>query len=186
MQSAHNIVANYPISQLEYDKLDKEFIKLCHKQAWILLSNNYKNNCSDEQEDIVQDLRISMIKAAAYYKRQTYIESCFDILEEYINDKFINIIFSKLKDLWVNRTRHGANRQKFGDYQERLLERLVYKLVPKQFRPDKNNNLQLDTKFKTYCKQITWNELKQKGKKITKEKFWRTGLASTSEFQHLI
>lgn len=185
MQSMQNVVINWPISVEEYELLEKQFIKLCHKQAWILLGMNWKNNCTDEQEDIVQDLRISMIKAASYYKRQTYIEKSFEALKEHVDDAFIFRVVNELQDLWDNRTRHGANRQKFGDHQELILEKLLKKHVPKANRPDKKAPINIDTKFKTYCKQITWNELKQKGKKITREKFWRSGMVSTSEFDYM-
>ncbi len=184
-QSMQTVVNNWPISLEEYEELEKQFIKLCHKQAWILLGMNWKNNCSDEQEDIVQDLRIAMIKAASYYKRQTYIEKSFNALKTNVDDPFILRIVNELEDLWDNRTRHGANRQKFGEHQETILERLVKKCVPKSQRPDRNAPIVIDSKFKTYCKQITWNELKQKGKKITREKFWRTGMVSISEFDFL-
>lgn len=185
MQSSmQNIITKWPISVDEYNELEKQFIKLCHKQAWILLGMNWKNNCSDEQEDIVQDLRISMIKAASYYKRQTYIESCFLILKDYLKDKNLEIL-EELENLWANKTRHGANRQKFGETQELILDRLIKKYVPKNKRPNKKAVLNIDSKFETYCKQITWNELKQKGKKITREKFWRTGMVSLSEFDYV-
>lgn len=186
MQSSmQNIIIKWPISVDEYNELEKQFIKLCHKQAWILLGMNWKNNCSDEQEDIVQDLRISMIKAASYYKRQTYIESCLELLKEYIKDESNLLILDELNDLWENKTRHGANRQKFGEKQELILDKLVKKHIPKNVRPNRSACIKIDTKFKTYCKQITWNELKQKGKKITREKFWRTGMVSLSEFDYV-
>lgn len=175
----------WPISNEEYLVLEKEFIKLCHKQAWILLGMNWNNNCSDEQEDIVQDLRIAMMKAASYYKRQTYIEKCFEVLNDNIEDELVLKILGELEDLWENKTRHGANRQKFGNYQEAILENLVKKYISKKMRPDKNAILKFDSKFKKYCKQITWNALRQKGKKITREKFWRTSLCSLSEFDYM-
>lgn len=185
MQSMQAVVNSFPITSEEYEELDDKFGELCHYQAWQLIKMNMKNNCTDDQEDIVQDLRIAMIKAASYFKRQTYIESCFSVLSECVNDKFVFQIITELIELWDARTRHGANRQKFGGYQEQILEQLVQKHVPKNIRPNKCKPLQITPKFRTYCKQITWNELKLKGKKITREKFWRTGMASLSEFEYL-
>lgn len=185
MKSTHKIQNNWPISVEEYDLLEKQFLKLCYKQAWILLGMNWKNNCSDEHEDIVQDLRIAMMKAASYYKRQTYIERSFEALKEHVEDPFILRVINELEQLWDNRRRHGANRQKFGDHQEAILDKLVKKHVPKASRPDRKAPIDIDSKFKTYCKQITWNELKQKGKKITREKFWRSGMVSINEFDYL-
>jgi predicted SprT family Zn-dependent metalloprotease len=183
MQSA--ILNNFPITQQEYEELDTKFGKLCHHQSWQLLKKNINNNCSDDREDMLQEIRIALITAGSYYKRQTYIESNFKALEKHIEDPFTKSIFKELKHLWKNRTRHGANRQKFGKFQEIILERLVKKYVPKEKQPVKEQPLNIDSKFITYCKQITWNKQKLLGKKITREKAIRTGLVSLSEFDYL-
>lgn len=185
MNSLQTVMNNFPVSSEEYERLEKNFLKLCHHQAWTLLGMNWKNNCSDEQEDILQDLKIAMLKACCYYKRQTYIQNCLAILKKYVKDPLVFKVIEELDDLWFNRKRHGANRQKFGEYQERIMEEMVQKHVPYSERPDKRAALIVDKQFKTYCKQITWNEIKQKGKKITKEKFWRFGMVSLSEFDYL-
>ena len=90
-----------------------------------------------------------------------------------------------LQNLWNNRTRHGANRQKFGPIQEKLLDELIKKYVPKDIRPSKTESLKIDTKFSTYCKAIVWNGQKSMGKKITREKAIRSGLVSLSEYDYL-
>jgi hypothetical protein len=95
------------------------------------------------------------------------------------------MLIEELWFLWKNKTRHGANRQKFGDYQEMLLEKLLRKYVAKNKRPVRNKPLVIDQKFITYCKNITWNEQKRMGKKITREKTWRSGLVSLSSFDYL-
>lgn len=179
------IIQNFPITEEEYKQLDSKFGSLCHYAAWQLFKKNNKNNLTDEQEDIVQELRIALIRAGSYYKRQTYIESCFCILPKYTNDAFVLLIIGELIDLWTNRIRHGAGRQKFGWFQENILDQLISKYVPKGVRPEKSQSLKIDTKFTTYCKQIAWNAQKLMGKKITREKSWRTGLVSLSEFSHL-
>lgn len=100
-------------------------------------------------------------------------------------NEFLIFVLQELVNLWHNRTRHGANRQKFGNFQERLLERIVREVVPKELRPDKKQPLKIDTKFATYCKAITWNAQKSMGRKITREKSIRTGIVSLSEFDYL-
>lgn len=183
MQSS--IFVNFPVTEAEYLELDQKFGKLCHHQSWQLLKKNINNNCSDDREDMLQEIRISLLTAGSYYKRQTYIESSFKALEKHIDNEFTKSIFKELKYLWKNRTKHGANKQKFGQFQEVILERLVKKYVPHDKHPKKDTPLQIDSKFATYCKNITWNKQKSLGKKITKEKSIRTGLVSLSEFDYL-
>jgi hypothetical protein len=140
---------------------------------------------TNEPEDDVQELRIALLRAGSYYKRQTYIESCFVALEGRVNDKFNKLILKQLNQLWVDRRRHGANRQKFGEFQELILDRLVKEYISEEDRPKKDASLSIDTKFSTYAKQIIWNAQKSLGKQITREKSWRTGLVSLSEFDYL-
>lgn len=180
-----NICTKFHVSEQEYEQLEKKFGKLAHHAAWDLKRRNVKNNFIDDQQDIVQELRIAMIRAGSYYKRQTYIEDCFQSLTNHVSDPFLTDIVERLTYLWENKTRHGANRQKFGEFQEILLDRLVKKYVPKGHRPSKKRPLVFDLKFQTYCKQITWNEQKRMGKKITRDKSWRTGMVSLSEFDYL-
>lgn len=181
-----SITSEFPITEEEFLLLDKKFGALAHYAAWQLKKKNSNNNHTDEQEDVAQDLRIALLRAGSYYKRQVYIENCFTSLHKSLEhkDKFIKKIYLELVDLWDNRTRHGANRQKFGDYQEQIMERLL-KYVDKKSRPQKASPLKIDTKFITYCKQIIWNQQKAIGKKITREKSWRNGLVSLSEFDYL-
>jgi len=180
-----SILSDYPVTEKEFLELDTKFGQLVHYAAWQLKKKNSNNNHTDEQEDVAQDLSIALLRAGSYYKRQTYIESCFIALEESLKDKFMKKILVELIDLWNNRTRHGANRQKFGDYQEQIMERLIVKYVNRDVRPQKASPLKMDTKFITYCKQIIWNQQKALGKKITREKSWRNGLVSLSEFDYL-
>lgn len=185
VKSSEYIPYIFQITTPEYEVLEKELGKLCYKAANVLKSQNYANNYIDEPEDIVQQLRIIMMKAGSYYKRQTYIEQSFDALQQHVRDKFIKRLLVSLVDLWKDRTRHGANRQKFGILQEKLLDRLVRKHVPKEARPDRNAPLNFDCKFKIYCKHIIWNHIRAIGKKITKEKSIRQGMVSLSEFDYL-
>jgi|GEM_PF-2523926 len=185
MRTLEKIVNKYPINSYEYGLLDTKFGNLCHYAAWQLKKKNSQNSLTNDPEDDVQELRIALIRAGSYYKRQCHIESSFEALDKYTKDNFIKKLVNELRNLWKNRTRHGANRQKFGEFQEVILDRLVRKHVPKNQRPSISNLLRIDTKFATYCKQIIWNAQKSLGKQITRDKSWRTGLVSLSEFDYL-
>lgn len=176
---------SFQITNKEYLELDSKFGQLCHYAAWQLLKKNAKNNHTDELEDIAQELRMAIIRAGVYYKRQVYICACFNATFKHVKDPFTQKVIDELVELWDNRTRHGANRRKFGLYQEKILDHIVARHVPANDRPDRSAPLRIDTKFITYCKAITWNCQKAMGKKITREKSWRTGLVSLSEFDYL-
>lgn len=179
------ICDNFPISDQEYTDLEKSFGQLAKYASWQLLRKNAKNNHTDDFEDINQELVMSLIRAGSYYKRQIYIEQCFVAAKKHVHDIFIMKLLEGLESLWRNRTRHGANRQKYGAHQEELLYRIVKKLVPSHERPKKNAPLKIDSKFATYCKAIAWNAQKSLGRKITKEKTIRSGIASLSDFDYL-
>lgn len=180
-----NIVHNFPITEQEFLELEKKFSRLCWCAAHELKRKNTNNNYIDDAEDIKQELQLSMLRAGSYYKRQVYIEKCLDIAKKFVKDKLILKVLSELQNLWENRTRHGANRQKYGVFQENLLEKIIRKFVPKSNRPDKSAPLKMDSKFVTYCKAIVWNGQKSMGKKITREKSIRSGMVSLSEFEFL-
>lgn len=180
-----NVCKDFPITEEEFAVLDKKYGSLAHYASWQLYRKNTRNSHTDEQEDIAQELKMAMIRAGSYYKRQVYIEECIELCKQYAEDGLIKKIVNELEYLWNNKTRHGASRQKFGPYQEALLDSLVRKLVPSNKRPSKSNPLKMDAKFSTYCKAITWNAQKSMGKKITKEKGIRGQMASLSEFDFL-
>jgi len=95
--------------------------------------------------------------------------------------KKLNTIYN----LWLNRTKHGANRQLFGIPEEKILEKLVNLTTVKKSKPQKNAGLIMDSKFDTYAKQILWNAQRSLGKKISKERPIRTGQVSLSDFDYL-
>lgn len=179
------VFESFPISNQEYQALENEFDKLAHFQSWQLFKKNTKNNHTDDLEDIIQEIRVSIIRAASYYKRQVYIEKCFDVLDAHIQDDFIRKLLDELKLLWSNRTRHGANKVIFGEPQEAILDHMVQCLVPKEKQPERNASLVSDMNFQKYCKNVSWNCQKTLGKKITREKPIRTGLVSLSEYDYL-
>lgn len=180
-----DICNRFPVTPEEYVVLDDKLGRLAQDVAWKLVKKNSRNNHTEDQEDVCQEVRISMLRAGSYYKRQVYIEKCLDLCKSHAKDDFMKQVVKELKKLWDNKTRHGANRQKFGPHQERLLESLVKTLVPREERPSKREPLRVDSKFNTYCKAIMWNSQKAMGKKITREKTIRTGLVSLSEFDYL-
>ena len=112
------------------------------------------------------------------------LRQIIDIKYDPKND-FLIFVLQELFILWHNRTRHGANKQKFGCFQEKLLENIVKKVVPFEKRPNKQQPLKIDNKFSTYCKSIAWNSQKSMGKKITREKSIRTGIVSISDYDYL-
>lgn len=180
-----DICTTYKINEEEYQQLEDKFGRLCWKAAHELKKKNSRNNFTDDPEDIKQELIIAMMRAGSYTKRQVYIEKCLAVARQYANDEFMVKIITELETLWANRTRHGANRQKFGRFQEQILDKIVRLIVPRAERPNKKEPLKFDAKFGTYCKSIIWNGEKQMGKKITREKSIRSGQVSLSEFDYL-
>lgn len=180
-----DICTTFRINESEFNELEKKFGKLCWHAAHELKRKNSRNNYTDEPEDIHQNLIIDLMRAGSYTKRQRYIEKCLDVVKSHAKDDFMKAIIRELENLWNNRTRHGANRQKFGKFQEELLDKIIKQIVPKANRPDKNENLKIDSKFSTYCKSIVWNGQKSMGKKITREKSIRSGMVSLSDFDYL-
>jgi hypothetical protein len=176
---------SFPVTEEEYAILNEKFGELCEYQAWQLIKKNTRNNHTDSQEDIAQDMRIALLRSASYYKRQCYIEACLDLCKKCAKDKVIKSVVKQLANLWKNKTRHGANKQKFGPHQEKMLDKLVKSLVPIKERPNRKAPLKMDAKFTTYCKAITWNAQKSLGKRITREKSIRTGMVSLSEYDYL-
>ena len=181
----NNISKKFPITQEEYFKLDEKFGKLCYYAAWQLSRRNSNNNHNFEIEDFQQELMISILRAGSYYKRQCFIEQCFESIKNYGKSKSHKLKLKKLIKLWNNRTKHGANRQVFGEPEEIILEKLVKATTPKINRPSKQSDLLLDGKFFTYAKQILWNCQRSIGKKITKERPIRVGQVSLSDFDYL-
>jgi hypothetical protein len=137
-------------------------------------------------EDFKQELMFSVLRAGSYYKRQVYIDSCLSALKNTKMDKCGKDVVDQLSDLWDNRTRHGANKQKFGDYQETILKRCCKEYLSQDKIPKNDAPLIFGTKFSTYCKQIIWNAQRNLGKKITREKPLRTGQVSLSDHDYLI
>lgn len=184
-QTLENIVRSFPISNEEYAELEKKFGKLAYYASWKLKEKNSRNSVTNDIEDDTQEMSIAIIRAGSYYKRQTYIENCFSVLKNYLTDNLLLDILRELELLWSKRKSHGAGKQKFGEFQEKILETMVQRHVPFDNLPDRNKKLKIDDKFKTYCKNILWNQSRFLGKQITREKSIRNGLVSIDKFTNL-
>lgn len=179
------IFKHFKLTDEEYAELYSKFGDLCKFAAWQLIRKNVKNNHTDEMEDIEQDLLIAVIRAGVYYKRQVYIESSLKLAKRYARDEFVKDMVKELCHLWKNRTKHGANKQKFGEAQERILDSIIKQVVPPHRLPSRCRPLVIDKKFTTYCKQIAWNQQKSLGRKITRERSLRSGMVSLSEWDFI-
>lgn len=186
-ESAEDIKGYDPfaVTNDEYLLLEKQFGDLCYFAAWQLMRKNIKNNHTEDIDDIMQQLNMAVVRAGRYYKRQVYIETCLEEAEKYASDRFLKKVVKELKHLWANKTKHGANKQKFGPHQEKLLEDIIQRCVPEKHRPDPCAALRIDKKFHTYCKAIAWNAQKSLGRKISRERTIRSGQVSLSEFDYL-
>jgi hypothetical protein len=181
-----SIYKNFPIGAEEYKSLEKKFGDLCYFAAWQLTRKNSNNNHQYDLDDFQQEFMLAVLRAGSYYKRQVYLDKCFKSLNESELDPFSVKILEQLVDLWNNRTRHGANRQKFGDHQEKILDSLCDAFLKKNNTPQKTDSLIFDTKFFTYCKQIVWNAQRNIGKRISREKPLRGGQVSLSDHDYLV
>ena len=181
-----SIYKNFPITSEEYQLLDKKFGQLCYYAAWQLTRRNSNNNHQCDLDDFQQELMLATLRAGSYYKRQVFIDNSFAALSGAKLDFVSKLVLKELVYLWQNRTRHGANRQKFVDHQEFLLKKLCSSYLPENKRPDEKNGLIFDNKFFTYCKQIVWNAQRNLGKKITREKPIRSGQVSLSDHDYLV
>lgn len=179
------ILEAFQVTNEEYNVLNDKFGKLAHYAAWQLIKKNSKSNHTDDPDDVAQELRLAMIRAAAYFKRQVYLEDCMKIANKYIKSKKALLQLRKLEESWDNRTKHGANKQRFGPREEAMLDKLVEKYVPLEERPNKRKTLEINSKFTTYCKSVVWNKSRSHGKGYSKDKRIRMGTVSLSEFDYL-
>ena len=142
-----SIFDEFPLSNAEWQELESKYGDLLNYQSWQLLKMNAKNNHTDEFEDVSQEQRIAMYRAGCYHKRQVYIQSCFEVVKKYVTEPIVRSVVNELEYLWNNKTRHGAGRVKYGDFQQDLLEQIMEKHVPVNERPDKNKPLTIDSTF---------------------------------------
>jgi hypothetical protein len=180
-----SVFKNFPVSDKEYQILDKKFGQLCYYASWQLIRKNSANNHQFDLDDVSQELMVAVLRAASYYKRQVFIDTSLSALKNASMDKTSRLIVKELSNLWDNRTRHGASRQKFGDHQEQIMKELCRKFLPPNEIPSMTRELIMENKFLTYCKQILWNATKHLGRKISREKPLRAGQVSLSDHEYL-
>ena len=59
-----NIFDTFPITEEEYVTLDKDFGKLTHYASWQLIRKNSRNNYTDDESDINQELVIALLSCS--------------------------------------------------------------------------------------------------------------------------
>lgn len=168
-----NIFDKFHITDEEFIMLDKKYSKLCKWQVWRLVKRFPSR--SVEFEDMEQEIFIALLHAGSHYKRQTYIESCFEVLSE-------NGFYEDVRPL---EERWKADKRRFTHKHERTLEFLVSKL-PEGKKPDKGRRLVIDKVFDIYCRQITFNKKKQLCKKINKDNIIRMNSVSLEDCGYLL
>ena len=179
------IISNFGVTNEEYEKIDELYGDLFHFMSHQLIRGNTKNNHTDEEEDIVQEVRWAAVKAAAYFKRQVYIEKCMKVVRQYIKNKEDLNKLDELETAWLQRTSHGAGKSRYSQPQEEQLDALVHLYIPEEDRPKKDKLLDFNSRFATYVKSVTWNKIRNLGKSYTKMKSLRVGQISLSEYDYL-
>ena len=179
------IVSKFPISDEEYHELHQKFDKLCCFAVWQLKKRNQTYDVLSDVDDDIQELRIALLRAASYYKRQSFIEDCFRALSAARLPGPVREVVDELWGVWESRRLHGSERKKFAAYQEEMLWQAVERHVKSAARPSASRPLRVDRRFHTYCKQIVWNAQKTIGKKLTRDKSRRRGESSLTEHEYL-
>lgn len=182
---ASDIFKRFEITTEDYKLLEKKFDSLCKFVAWRLKQSNARNNCTDDLDDFIQEMRLAVLYAGAYYKRQTYIEECLVLLKKNLTDHFLKLILDELVSRWRSRSKSGDERKRFDVYHEEILENLVKENIPEKIRPSRKRPLNIDQRFPIYCKNIIWNKKKAVGRKITKERSLRGGLVSLGQYEYI-
>src|SRR5580704_12609511 len=158
MAVGRQVISDFALTDAEYAAIEPQWDNLVHFAAWQHLRSNAGNRHTDDEADLAQSLRLSLLTAGAYYKRQSWVEAAFAALEGRCSGADLDDLNSR----WANRKRR-AKTQPFGDEQERQLEDLVLRYVPPDKRPDKTASLVADECFARYAKAIIWNTLKANG-----------------------
>lgn len=178
-----DICSRWQVTDKEYEILEEQFGRYCHDVAWKLLYKNAKNNHTDDEADIYQEMRIKLFIAAAYQKRQQYIEKSLEICKKYVSNDGVKEV-EKLENMWHKKQVDGK-RVRFGVEQEELLAKLVGEYVPDNLQPKKDAPLAINDRFPAYCKSILQNRSRFLGKKITKERPVRVNQVSLSDVTSL-
>jgi hypothetical protein len=182
---ASDIFKRFEITTEDYKLLEKKFDSLCKFVAWRLKQSNARNNCTDDLDDFIQEMRLAVLYAGAYYKRQTYIEECLILLKKHLDDNFLKLILEELVSRWRSRSKSGDERKRFDVYHEEILENLVKENIPDKIRPSRQRPLIIDQRFPIYCKNIIWNKKKAVGRKITKERAIRGAMVSLGQYEYI-
>jgi len=181
---------HYNITQKEYEELDKQFGKLCHYAAWQIVRFNFpKIKYEQEFPNVDQEIVISVIRAASYYKRQIFLNKAFEFLNSIQLTRQERVKVTALQILWDGRKEKG-NKNKFDKNEEEALVEVIKTNQNKasekgEAAPTQSAPLQLNKEFTIYCKSIIWNTYKSIGKGITKSRKDRKHEVSLSEYDFL-
>lgn len=171
---SYYIQKNYPVTDDEYCVLDKKYGKLCWDAARKLANKNKSDQHS--LEDFHSEVVLGMCRGGSYYKRQIFIEECFDGLDNKIYMDFKDIdVFTNLKKIWKKR------KGRFCIKEEKYLCELISKYNCDVFV----KNLTFDRKFEVYCKAIIWNTAKNIGQNITQKRKYVKSEISLDEWAFL-
>lgn len=174
------IQKRYPVTDSEFEILEKKYGKLCWFAASKLASSN--NKSEEDLQDFHSEILIGMFRAGSYYKRQTFIENVFEFLDNckiYMKNEDLNIL-KTLKTCWNRK----AN---FTEKQEVIIRELLeeYKNSSNINAPSEKDPLLMDSKFDIYCKAIIWNTQKALGQNISKENEHKNKEISLDEWSFL-
>lgn len=174
------IQKKYPVTNEEFEVLEKKYGKLC----WFAASNlTYSNRKSEEDlQDFHSEILIGMFRAGSYYKRQTFIENVFEYLDKckiYMEPIDISSL-QTLKNTW-------KRKADFNETHEVIIREILkkYEDAINEDAPKDNLTLQFDEKFEIYCKSIIWNTKKSLGQSISKENKYKCKEISLDEWEFL-
>lgn len=173
-----SIIKDYPLTNDEYVIIEKAFGGLIRHAANQLGKKNsgiFHN--SDVIEDFNQEIKIVCLHAAACVKRQAYLKECFEVTKKYNNN---NVVIEEILDVIK-----PVIFKSYDEKVEKILLEIMNKTVDIQFHPSKNGLLKITKDLYPYFKAVIWNRQKSLGKQLTKDKKFRLGLVSLSEYDYL-
>jgi hypothetical protein len=174
------IQKKYPISNQEYDILNKQYGKLCWFAATKLARSNRREE--EDLQDFHSEIQIGMFRSGSYYKRQVFIDKTLRYLKAFIPHMNVTELdlYNSLRNKWSGKKNH------FGEKEEAQLRQLfdVCKRLDKRV-PDPEKPLFMGKRFNIYCKAIIWNTYKALGQHVSKENERRNKEISLDEWSFL-
>lgn len=174
------IQKRYPITNEEFEVLEKKYGKLCWFAASKLASSNKKSE--EDLQDFHSEILIGMFRAGSYYKRQTFIENVL----EYLNKCRVYMSAEDLTSLKML-IKTWDRKADFTEIHEVIIRDILakYQDAIADKTPSDTFTLQFNEKFEVYCKAIIWNTKKSLGQSISKENEHRCQEVSLDEWGFL-